>query len=289
LQQALILQPRLIRLNTKYLVSAGDKAPGKNVIVLLGYQASGFGNHYMHLLSDYSVGKYFNGNKRKIDLPNGTVMGKAEGIAFRNAAYGYISNEQLFTVNQKLRSFNISDLVPLYVLPLTLKKFTVNKLNDAHKIAWSFNDPVKDMQLQYSTNGFTFSVLKTYNITLSDIYYHKLSAPVNYYRLSWHNNNGSIQYSNIISIKDKEQRSLKNFSLRSNGKLKFLLSGNSAANYSFKLLSSDGKVISQIKAHSYSPGLNTITISKKPVINNFVYLSVYSDKQETTTFIRVEK
>src|SRR5207237_534147 len=43
-------------LATNYLVTAADKPLGENVIVLLGYQASGLGNHYMHLLSDYSGG-----------------------------------------------------------------------------------------------------------------------------------------------------------------------------------------------------------------------------------------
>ncbi len=46
-------------------------------------------------------------------------MGQAEGITFRNNTYGYISNEKFYRdlgfftidVNQKLRSFNISNFV----------------------------------------------------------------------------------------------------------------------------------------------------------------------------------
>jgi hypothetical protein len=157
------------------------------------------------------------------------------------------------------------------------------------KIAWSFADVVQDVQLQYSTNGINFTVIKTYTTTLSDAYYYKSSSTANYYRLSWHKNNGPIQYSYVISSKDKEQRSIKNFSIRQNGELSFLLSGNSAAKYSFKLLTSDGKVLSQIKDQSYSPGINTISISKKAVLYNLVYLAVYSDKHESTTLLRVEK
>ncbi len=102
-------------LQTNYLVTAADKAPGQNMIVLLGYQTTGFGNHFIHILSDYNGGRYFNGNKRRINLPNASQMGQAEGITFRNTRYGYISNERLrvgpFTVHQKLRSFDISPFV----------------------------------------------------------------------------------------------------------------------------------------------------------------------------------
>ena len=98
-------------LTTNYLVTAADKAPGREVIALLGYQNSGSANHFIHLLSGYSGGLYFNGNKRQLDLPNVSVMGQAEGIAFRNGVYGYINNERFITVTQKLKSFNISGLV----------------------------------------------------------------------------------------------------------------------------------------------------------------------------------
>ncbi len=276
-------------LATHYLITAADKAPGQNIVALLGHDITGFGIHHIQLLSDYSGGKYFNGNKRKIDLPNATVMGQAEGLAFRNAMYGYISNERIPTVKQKLRSFNISNFVPAYVLPLTLRDFTVNTLNDSHKIMWSFNDPVQSMQLEHSTDGVHFDVIKTYSNTLSGAYFDKTTGPINYYRVSWHNNNGPIQYSNVVSIKDKEQRTLKNFLLRSDGELSFLLTGNSVANYSFQLITIDGKIIAQTKDRPYSPGLNTIRISKKTILDNLVYLSVYSDKHETTTLIRVGK
>jgi hypothetical protein len=106
-------------LATNYLVTAADKALGQNIIALLGYQNSGVGNHFMYLLSNYSNGFLFNGNKRKIDLPNATLMGQGEGITFRDDSTGYISNEKFvysfigfnFTVNQKLRAFNIGSFV----------------------------------------------------------------------------------------------------------------------------------------------------------------------------------
>lgn len=105
-----------------YLVTAADKVAGQNIIVLLGYVNSGVGSHYMHILSDFKADSFFTGNKRRIDLGDATVMGQSEGICFRSGKYGYISNEQFIrsvgpftiTVNQKLRSFDISNWVGTY-------------------------------------------------------------------------------------------------------------------------------------------------------------------------------
>ena len=113
-----VLDP-LETLNTGFLVTAVDKAPGQSTIALLGYQNSGTGNHFMELLTGYHDGYYFNGNKRQINLPDATVMGQSEGVGFRSSTYGYISNEKFvrsvgpftITVEQKLRSFDIRKFI----------------------------------------------------------------------------------------------------------------------------------------------------------------------------------
>lgn len=279
-------------LATSYLVTGADKSPGQSLIVLLGYQASGFGNHFMHLLSDYSGGKFFNGNKRRIDLSNASIMGQAEGITFRNPLYGYISNERISSVvvvTQKLRSFDISNLIPAYVLPLSLKEFSVNSINGGDKIAWSFDDVAHHLQLEYSSNGIDFSILKIYDNSRKDIFYNRMLDPVNYYRISWRENNGPRQYSNIIRIKNDMIVGITNFLLKKNGILSFFLNGSSPADYAFKLLSSDGRVLAQIKTQSYSPGRNKIYISGKSILNSFVYLTANSNSSEKTIFLRVEK
>lgn len=102
--------------NTQFLVTGAAKTSGAGILALLGYQSTGFGNHYLYLVSAYSNGNYFNGNKRKINLPSAAVMGQAEGIAFIGGGYGYISNElfaagSIFEVKQKLRSFSIDNFI----------------------------------------------------------------------------------------------------------------------------------------------------------------------------------
>ena len=103
-------------LPTDYLVTGADKVPGEKIIVFIGYSSKLPGKHFMHVLSDFEGGKYFNGNKRKINLPDATKMGQAEGITCRNNRYGYISNEKIgfgamVISPQKLRSFNISSFI----------------------------------------------------------------------------------------------------------------------------------------------------------------------------------
>jgi len=132
-------------LATSYLVTAADKVKGQNIIVLLGYQNSGTGNHYLHILSDYKSDSFFSGNKRKIDLPDAVTMGQSEGITFRNGKYGYISNEKFvrtvgpFTimVNQKLRSFDISSFVTNHFTGYT---FTGDG-NWSDTSNWQYNRP----------------------------------------------------------------------------------------------------------------------------------------------------
>ena len=132
-------------LATNYLVTAADKVTGQNIITLLGYQNSGTGSHFLHILSGYTTDSFFSGNKRRIDLPDATVMGQSEGISFRNGKYGYISNEKFvrtvgpftITVNQKLRSFDLSSFVGNYFTKYT---FTGNG-NWSDTANWKNNRP----------------------------------------------------------------------------------------------------------------------------------------------------
>jgi len=276
-------------LATGYLVTGADKAVGQNIVALLGYQNAGFANHFMYLLTDYSGGNYFNGNKRRIDLPNATIMGQAEGITFRDGNYGYISNEKFLTVNQNLRSFDISSFIPLYVLPLTLKSFNVSNSNNGHKITWAFDDAVQNVQVQYSTDGINFTVLKTYGSSVTGTFYNPTASPVNYYRIAWQKNNLAMQFSNIISIRNEQKKSLVNFLLKANGELSFNVSSSTPEYYTFKFASTDGRILSQINKRAYMPGSNKIYVSKQPILSNLVCLIAYNDKERITAILHVEK
>lgn len=282
-------------LATNYLVTAADKALGQQTIALLGYQASGTGNHYIHLLNDYSGGNYFNGNKRKINLPDATVMGQGEGITFRNATYGYISNEQFqypvgsntVTVTPKLRSFDVNSFIAQYLLPVDLKNFSVTNANGTHKITWSFQSPVANVQIQQSSNGISYTTLKTYTHSASDFLYNKPGNAVNYYRLAWQKDDGATLYSNIISVKSESENNITNLSLKANGELSFMLNGDPAI-YALELISSDGRVISTLQAQPLKPGANKMSFHKN-VMKGLVYLAVTNGAEKKTYLLHVSQ
>jgi hypothetical protein len=175
-------------LNVNYLVTAASKMPGANILVLLGYQNSGFASHFMHLLTDFSGGLFFNGNKRKIDLPDVTTMGQAEGITFRNSTYGYISNESFtnfITIPQRLRAFHTDAFTPTYVLPVKLKNFKATKNNNRHDLSWSFTEPVEQLKVLGTPTGNSFTTLAQYAQSLDGAFSIEPVTNQSYYKLSW--------------------------------------------------------------------------------------------------------
>lgn len=277
-------------LQTGYLVTAATKAQGQEITVLLGYDNSLFKNHFLHILSGYSDGKYFNGNKRKINLPNATYMGQAEGITFRNDSYGYLSNEKVspFT-DQKLFSFDISNFVPSNLLAEELTDFSVSKSNGIHKIVWNFSSAVHGLEIRLSADALHFAVIKTYNSSTSGSLDYRHVNDVNYYRLAWKQNNGGYQYSKIIRIKNEENKLVKNLVLRASGDLSFTLTGNQSQNLAFQLLTMDGKLLCQGVSHSYLPGFNKINLSNNAVLSDVVLVEINSNKQKTTALLHILK
>ncbi|WP_162944566.1 hypothetical protein [Flavisolibacter nicotianae] len=283
-------------LSTGYLVTAADKAPGTNLIALLGYQASGTGNHFLHLLSDYSGGLYFNGNKRLINLPSAAEMGQAEGLAFRNTSYGYISNEYFtktvlsinITVDQKLRSFNVNNLVPGYVLSQGLKHFAAVKGNGANELSWDFTSPVKELKLQYSANRVDFSTIQSFATSASGTFSHSLSTAVSCYRLSWKDANGMDRYSDVVCLKNDVKKSLSHIVLRSNGELSFTWSGEQPARYVFRLLATDGRLLAQTGQQVVSPGANTLRLATRPGHNAVLLLQASGDGARQSSLLRVD-
>lgn len=283
-------------LPTNYLVTAADKAPGSNLIVLLGYQNTGLGNHFMHLLYDYSGGLYFNGNKRQIDLPTAAEMGQAEGLAFRNARYGYISNERFertkfgltVVVEQKLRSFNLDAFSQALVLPIKLKSFTAVKQNSGNQVSWSFASEVKELKLQYSTNRVDFITLKTYSNSSGGNFLHQPIGGLNCYRLAWKESNGMDQYSDVVCLNNEVKTGLTNLVLSSSGELSFLYNNNQSRAYTFRVLSVDGKLMAQTATQIILPGTNKIKFPKMPSRNAIVLLQAVGDKEEKNLLLKVE-
>lgn len=276
-------------LATNYLVTGADKTPAGNVIVLLGYQASGFGNHFMHLLSDFSGGLYFNGNKRRIDLPSALLMGQAEGICFRNNTYGYISNEGItspVTVTQKLRSFNTSSFVPLYVLPTNLLDFNVRNGNEKQQIDWRFTEPAKELIIFQSRAQSSFTELKRFKASQMGSITIDAAAGKTCYQLSWEETDRSRRSSHIICLDKEMNNQLGNLALRRSGTVSFVFNGNEPGNCLFRLLSTDGKMIAQT-TRFLTQGSHTLQLNQSLKSGIFILQLTRNGKQESL-LVRVE-
>ncbi|WP_207492889.1 hypothetical protein [Aridibaculum aurantiacum] len=280
-------------LNTGYLVTAADKAVGEEIVTLIGYVNAGTAAHYMHILSDYSSGNYFNGNKRRIDLPDALTMGQVEGITFRNGTYGYISNEKFtrtsgpftLTVNQKLRSFNTSDFVASYVLPAELHTFAVANKNNSHQLTWKFNAPVQQLEVQASPDGVQFSQLQKLATATTGSLLHKPEFPINYYRLAWKNTDQSANYSKTVVARREKENSFNNIAITKNGEISFTNTTSSAVSFSFKIVTADGKVVAEVPVRSYSPGRNRLQIKAAMPLSGVVALTITTDRQAATQMI----
>lgn len=283
-------------LTTNYLVTAADKAPGKNVVALLGYQVSGTAKHYLYLLSDFSSGLYFNGNKRLLSLPDATQMGQAEGLTFRNGTYGYISNEFFtrtvlgitITVQQRLRSFNTESFLPLYVLPLELKSFSATKQHSGNLVQWDFASPVKNLRLQVSSNRIDYTTVQSVAVSESGRFLHQPAGIVNCYRLVWKKDDGSDAYSDVVCVKNPAQGSLSKLVLRSNGALSFVLGGRDVRRLAFRLLTTDGKLLAQTAQQTVAPGANQIRFAKVPHPDTILLVQAIGDDESHSLLLKVE-
>jgi len=207
-------------LETGFLVTGADKATDRETIALLGYQATGLGRHFMHLLTDYSAGKYFNGNKRKIDLPNALTMGQAEGVTFRNGTYGYISNETfLGLVPARLRYFDISTFVSNSageVLPVGFSSVKAWSKNNSVQVEWSVaaEENIEKYIVERSANGQEFTdaatVASTKNNNQSATYQWLDVNPAegnNFYRIKAVEKTGNVKLSSVIHVKTGSSKS----------------------------------------------------------------------------------
>jgi hypothetical protein len=195
----------------------------------------------------------------------------------------------VITVNQRLRAFSTSSFISLYVLPVSLQSFAASDINGTHKITWNFGELERNVEVQYSSDGSNFSILKTYNTSLTGTFYNTAINTDNYYRISWQKDNGAIEYSNVIRIRNEKKNTIGNFLLKANGELTFTLNSSAAKNYKFELAGIDGRVFSQIFPRPYTPGINKVYVSKSAVLSSVLYLIVYDNNQRTTAVLHVQK
>lgn len=96
--------------NVNGLITAADLNAAGTEAALLGYNAS-TGATFVWLLFDFRGGRFLQGNKRRIELPNALLIGQAEGLSFVSRYRLFVSNEQLagpIAVPARLYTFSAS-------------------------------------------------------------------------------------------------------------------------------------------------------------------------------------
>jgi hypothetical protein len=84
-------------------------------VALVGYE-KGIGNAFMYVFYNFSGGKFFNGNNRRIVLGKvvdrnvSNSMGQLEAVTFTAGGAGFVTNEKLFSVPARMMRFTLDDL-----------------------------------------------------------------------------------------------------------------------------------------------------------------------------------
>lgn len=88
--------------NTGGLVTGADYDPIKKEVVLVGY-LKGHTNSFLWFLNNYRQDSFFTGNKRRIELGNGSEW-QTEGVAYRSSGKLWVSCESAGNYNASLFS-----------------------------------------------------------------------------------------------------------------------------------------------------------------------------------------
>jgi hypothetical protein len=255
-------------LATGYFVTAADKVPGTNTIVLLGYLTNSTGDHFLTYLAGFSGNSFFNGTTRLFHLPWAAEMGQAEGITFRNNGYGYISNEKLvvnfglgtFTAKQRIRIFTTAAFQDEVALPLSLLQFNVVPASDGHDLRWRFSEPVVELRLEQSSDGLHFTPITTLRNSKEGSFSNQPTGGNRCYRLAWKTASNRDQYSPIVCA-SQTKGGLGGLRLFSDGGLQVMWQGSKPADYRFTLLATDGRTLGPTVYRRLAPGFNAIRLA----------------------------
>ncbi len=214
-------------------ITAATKA-NDNAVILLGYETefsispivlpraaiwiiSGF-NNYNTIIET--------GNKRKVDL--GLIVdvfgtrdgvGQVEGIVAMNQTKMLISNEYFtrtfpifntYTVQQSLYDLDISQWMPLYILPFGITNFTSRLNNNQVVLTWEYSEQgvaYFEVEAAGQANGTYRSIGKVYDAgNTSSLFSFTDKEPLvsaqRFYRIRIVSSDGKHTYSKTLTVSD---------------------------------------------------------------------------------------
>ena len=207
-------------------ITAATKA-NDNAIVLLGYESPQVlipkgGMWIISGFNDYNS-IFTSGNKTKVDLGyvgelDNTGTGQIESITAVNQTKVLISSEFFtatrfeitVTVTQGLYDLDISQWMPLYVLPFDIANFTSRISNNEVVLTWEYGEPGAayfEVEASDNGNGAYRSIGKVYNTNTGSHLFHftdkePLVSAQRFYRVKIISPDGKYTYSKTLSVKD---------------------------------------------------------------------------------------
>ena len=172
-----------------------------------------------------------------------------------------------------------------YHLPLSLNSFQVSKMGQMVCINWLYtnSDVLNEVEAQFSSNGMEYnSFISLTGNSIKDkgeAIFYNMRPGTNYFRLSFHHNDGKIEHSPVRVI-ENSKRSISIYPNPTNGLLSIASSILKKGDYSSTLYTIEGKELMQIV------GERTIDISGLP---SGVYLLKINFENGVKHFKRIVK
>ena len=144
-------------------------------------------------------------------------------------------------------------------LPIQSVTLTGNVVKNKHELNWNVmaDEPIRSVEVEYSTNGNVFNVLNNLALTSRTMSYIPNDAGTRFYRVKATSINDQVVYSNIIALKGAENQ-VKSFNVSTF--VKNQISITAAENYQYKLMDMNGRILATGKG---AVGMNTIDMTNK--------------------------
>ena len=98
-------------LNVNGLITSASIRKDGKVVVLLGLDQTGNLPVFAWLLFGFEGSNFFDGNRRRIELPNVLSTGQAEGIGFASDSRLWVSNEKISIIPAAIKELNIAPYI----------------------------------------------------------------------------------------------------------------------------------------------------------------------------------
>jgi hypothetical protein len=175
-----------------------------------------------------------------------------------------------------LGSYRIAGVFsPLTIAPVNQVLLSGESNRGKHILNWNIisDEPIKDLSIQSSADGFAFNSLTRLSVNDKNFSYAPLTNENTFYRLKVISVTGQLSYSNVVLLKPVQQ--MNTFSVSS--MVTSEITVKASQNYRYQISDMSGRVI---KNGGFDAGVNTININDSP--NGIYIMQIVCNNQRTT-------